>query len=231
MEIKLNFKELLVMIGITFLGTTMSFGQGTDSTKSTLKGRWLIETNTGFGGIQPANTGMVLKVTNGTALWNIGGEAGYFVTNRLAIKLGLGFGNLATGASATNTGGESGSAAGEAGEGGSSAGEAGEGGSTGGAAIPGSGGSAIAGLGTILSYKVGAKYYLLDRIPFQIDVSGINVSNYNFELGFQGGYAFFLGEKKNISIEPGLRYSLPLQSNPGTINNMFQANVGFSIFF
>ena len=221
-------KKVILILNICLIAS-VAMAQDSTKTSPVSKGTWLIESNTGFGNIQPANTGMSLRISNGSALWNIGGEGGYFIADRLALKLGFGIGNFATGATSTG-GGESGSGAGEAGEGGSGAGEAGEGGS-GNAATPGTGGTAIQGLGTILSYKIGAKYYLLDRVPLQVDFSGTNVSGYNYELGFQGGYAFFLGDKKNISIEPGLRYSFPVTQKVGTIDNMFQMNVGFALLF
>ncbi len=60
----------------------------------TEKGSWLIEANTGFGGAglgHAANTGFGLISVDGTTIWSIGGEAGYFVVNDLAIKAGLGY--------------------------------------------------------------------------------------------------------------------------------------------
>ena len=45
-------------------------------------------------------------------------------------------------------------------------------------------------------------------------------------LGFQGGIAFFLGDM--VSIEPSIRYNLSLNSD--SFENIFQAQIGFSIF-
>lgn len=225
-------KKLILMCNMMFVVTVVALAQETTANTSTSKGTWLIETNTGFGGIHPANTGLSFRMTNGSALWNIGGEGGYFLTNRLALKVGLGFGNFATGSSAIRSTSESGTGGGEGAEGGAGLGEAGETGSGGTATIiPGTGGQTIAGLGAILSYKLGVKYYLIDRIPLQIDFSGTNVSGYNFEVGMQAGYAFFLGQSKNISIEPGVRYSIPVIQRPGTIGNQLQMNIGFAFMF
>jgi hypothetical protein len=59
------------------------------------KGSWLIEANTGFGGdavaAHGANTGFGLYSIDGTTVWSIGGEAGYFIADDLALKVGLGY--------------------------------------------------------------------------------------------------------------------------------------------
>lgn len=228
MKQSILFISLMLVVIFTSVAQEKSFNP-------IAKGNWLIEANTGFGNIQPANTGLFFKVSNGKTLWNVGGEAGFFIADGLAVKLGLGYGNLATGASNFGEGsegggeGSEGGGLGEAGERGSGLGEAAEGGEGGGSV--GSGGAAIAGLGSILSYKVGLKYYLLEKFPLQVDFSGTSVSNYNYEVGFQAGYALFLGEKKNVSIEPGIRYSIPLSNKVGTIDDQFQFNVGFAYHF
>lgn len=58
------------------------------------EGSWVVEANTGFGASQwghTANTGIGLYSIDGITVWSIGGEAGYFVMDDLAIKLGLGY--------------------------------------------------------------------------------------------------------------------------------------------
>ncbi|TCK69065.1 hypothetical protein DFQ05_0577 [Winogradskyella wandonensis] len=59
------------------------------------KGSWVIEANTGFGGdgvaAQGANTGFGLYSVDGTTVWAIGAEAGYFLADDLALKVGLGY--------------------------------------------------------------------------------------------------------------------------------------------
>ncbi len=58
----------------------------------TSKGKWLIEANTGFGsGV--GSTAFGLTSEDGNTAYNIGAEAGYFVMNDLAVKVGLGFGD------------------------------------------------------------------------------------------------------------------------------------------
>ncbi len=82
---------------------------------------------------------------------------------------------------------------------------------------------------SVFTYKLGAKYYLNGKIPFEIDLSGSNMDylvDKPLFLGLSGGYAFFLGDK--LSIEPGLKYIAPL-NNKDFLNSGFQFNVGFSI--
>ena len=80
------------------------------------------------------------------------------------------------------------------------------------------------------SYKVGAKYYLLNKFPLEASYTGSSINdadeNPSF-LGLQGGYAWFVG--KNISIEPGLRYNISL--NEDYSKSVFQLNVGFALHF
>ncbi|WP_111307583.1 hypothetical protein [Confluentibacter sediminis] len=84
---------------------------------------------------------------------------------------------------------------------------------------------------SIFTYKVGAKYYILSMIPLQIDVTGATIKDADENplwLGLQGGYAIFLGN--NVSIEPGLRYSLSLNEE-ATDEGVFQARIGFALHF
>tara|TARA_R110002049_G_scaffold76250_1_gene196075 strand:- start:22092 stop:22643 length:552 start_codon:yes stop_codon:yes gene_type:complete len=84
---------------------------------------------------------------------------------------------------------------------------------------------------SLFSYKIGAKYYIISQIPVQIDVNGASsdvFSDNPLWLGLQGGYAFFLG--KNVSIEPGLRYSLSLNEDV-TDEGIFEARIGFALHF
>ena len=62
----------------------------------TAKGKYLIEANTGFGGGglgvgHTANTSFGLVSIDGTTIWSIGAEGGYFVADDLAVKVGLGY--------------------------------------------------------------------------------------------------------------------------------------------
>jgi hypothetical protein len=83
---------------------------------------------------------------------------------------------------------------------------------------------------SIFSYKIGAKYYVLNVIPVQVDYSGASIKDYDENpsyLGFQAGYAVFLGN--NVSIEPGIRFNKSL--NEDFYNDVFQLNVGFALHF
>jgi len=55
------------------------------------EGSWVIEANTGFGESSIANTGFALRSIDGNTAWSVGGEAGYFVMENLAVKAGLGY--------------------------------------------------------------------------------------------------------------------------------------------
>ncbi len=80
------------------------------------------------------------------------------------------------------------------------------------------------------SYKLGAKYYIINMIPVQIDYSGSSTKDFDENpsyLGFQAGYAVFLGQ--NVSIEPGIRFNKSL--NEDFYNDAFQLNIGFALHF
>ncbi|MHC0442286.1 hypothetical protein [Flavobacterium sp. 3-210] len=81
-----------------------------------------------------------------------------------------------------------------------------------------------------ISYKVGAKYYLLNKFPLEASYTGASVKDANENpsyLGLQGGYAWFIGN--NVSIEPGLRYNISMNEDYG--KDVFQFNVGFALHF
>lgn len=84
----------------------------------------------------------------------------------------------------------------------------------------------------VFSYKVGAKYYLLNKFPLEASFSGASIENANENpsyFGLQGGYAWFIGP--NISLEPGLRYNITLNDNYGSGKDIFQLNIGFALHF
>jgi hypothetical protein len=62
----------------------------------TAEGKWLIEANTNFGTPVGSNTSFSYATSNGDSAYTIGAEAGYFVIDDLAIKLGLGYGGMKT---------------------------------------------------------------------------------------------------------------------------------------
>jgi Outer membrane protein beta-barrel domain len=86
---------------------------------------------------------------------------------------------------------------------------------------------------SVFSYKIGAKYYVINTIPFELSYNGVTFSDNNGKnpsfLGIQGGYAIFLGN--NVSIEPGLRYNYSLLKKEDGGVSAFQFNVGFALHF
>ena len=169
---------------IIVLALALAISAGTYA--QTEEGSFLIEANTSFasiGGVLGGGTGFTLSSTDGSTIWNIGGEGGYFVKDNLALKFGLGYGD-------------------------------------------------IDGI-TLFSWRVGAKYYVNNSIPFQVDFTGQNSDELFFGenstyLGLQGGYAIFIGESKRVSFEPSLRYNISLNSD--FFDDIFQIQAGFAIF-
>ncbi len=167
------------------------------SGEQTSKGKWLVEANTGFGGLgnsfgtgvgHSANTGIQFySIEDGGTGFNIGLEGGYFIINNLAIKAGLGYGSFSPDSDIvddTNT----------------------------------------------FSYKIGAKYYIINQIPVQLDYTGSSTKDVDDDpsyIGLQAGYAWFVGDM--ISIEPGFRYNL--STDDEVYANYFQLNVGFALHF
>lgn len=82
---------------------------------------------------------------------------------------------------------------------------------------------------TVLSYKIGAKYFISNVVPIQIDFGGLNSDGENaVTLGTQIGYAWFI--KDNIALEPALRYDHGLNDNASEVKTL-SARIGFSLFF
>jgi len=87
----------------------------------------------------------------------------------------------------------------------------------------------IKGLKGEFNYKVGAKYYILGKIPVASDFTGTSSDGTTRSwIGLQGGYAWFVA--KNVAIEPALRYNILVSDSPGH-KSFMQAKIGFSIFF
>jgi hypothetical protein len=81
------------------------------------------------------------------------------------------------------------------------------------------------------SYRLGAKYYIVNQFPVGLDLTGASIKDAAENpmwLGIQGGYALFLGN--NVALEPSVRYNHSLNENY-TDKGVFQFNVGFSLFF
>ena len=84
---------------------------------------------------------------------------------------------------------------------------------------------------SIFSYKLSAKYYIINTIPVQLDITGASyqdIPENPLWLGIQGGYAIFIGDM--VSIEPGLRYNLSLNED-FTDEGIFEFRVGFALHF
>ena len=84
---------------------------------------------------------------------------------------------------------------------------------------------------TVFSYKLGAKYYVISSIPFQVDITGSSIQDAPENalwLGLQGGYAIFLSD--HISVEPGLRYNLSLNEDFSD-EGIFEFRIGFALHF
>lgn len=84
------------------------------------------------------------------------------------------------------------------------------------------------------AYKIGAKYYIIDKIPVGLDFTGESITYKNSSvsdranwIGIQGGYAWFVS--KQIAIEPTLRYNFTTDDQKA--DSFFSANVGFALFF
>ena len=87
-------KRLMLTFAVIFALTWTAEGQ--TSGGQTDEGKWLIEANTGFGDIAAhgASTGFGLTSWEGSTIWSLGFEGGYFVMDDLAIKAGLGYTDL-----------------------------------------------------------------------------------------------------------------------------------------
>ena len=83
---------------------------------------------------------------------------------------------------------------------------------------------------TAITYRLGAKYYAMSKIPVTLDVTGASTEADEdpMWLGIGAGYAFFLGD--NVSIEPGLRYNMSLNSDYSE-DAVIQFNIGFALHF
>ena len=84
---------------------------------------------------------------------------------------------------------------------------------------------------SIFNYKVGAKYYILGRVPVQIDITGGHIEDVEDQplwLGVQGGYAIMLNEQ--IALEPTIRYNTGLNEG-NSDQNIVELRMGFVLFF
>lgn len=170
-----------ILFALAFCGTTLAVN-AQDTHPSLQKGKWLVETNLSPFSLN-RTTGFSFASNDGNNEWSVGGEAGFFAADKLAIKLGLGVNGV---------GGDVESA-------------------------------------TVLNYKIGAKYYVANVLPIQVDFGGLNSEGDNATLlGLQLGYAWFV--KDNIAIEPSVRYDHGLNDNSSNVKTV-SARIGFSLHF
>lgn len=75
----------------------MTVFTGTNAfSQSTSQGTWMVEANTRLASVTEnitaiPSTGFSFFTSDGTTIWSIGGEAGYFIMDDLALKAGLGY--------------------------------------------------------------------------------------------------------------------------------------------
>lgn len=85
-------KKIILTMAAVF---AVSFANAQDkkdgASGQTSKGKWLVEANTGFGAVTGANTSFGYYSQGDVKAMSLGAEAGYFVMDDLAIKLGIGY--------------------------------------------------------------------------------------------------------------------------------------------
>lgn len=82
---KLNLKLLLLLLSVSFISNAQV---------QTKRGNFFIEAGTSaFGDISKkgASTGLVLFSSNGTTIYSVGAEGGFFISDNFGLKIGLGF--------------------------------------------------------------------------------------------------------------------------------------------
>ena len=89
-------KKLLLCSAIAVFGLSNINAQDADRGGNALsEGSWVIEANTGSW--TTGGTSFSLTSEDGSTMWSIGAEAGYFVMDDLAIKAGLGYSDFGDG--------------------------------------------------------------------------------------------------------------------------------------
>ena len=85
---------------LTVFAFSFSNAQDDDSSGATSQGKWLIEANTGNAML--GSTSFMFSSQDGNTTYNLGLDGGYFVSDNLAIKAGLGFGGADIGGSSAS---------------------------------------------------------------------------------------------------------------------------------
>ncbi|ARV08744.1 hypothetical protein BTO05_03480 [Winogradskyella sp. PC-19] len=86
---------------LTVFAFSFSNAQDDDSSGATSQGKWLIEANTGNAML--GSTSFMFSSQDGNTTYNLGLDGGYFVSDNLAIKAGLGFGGADIGGSSASS--------------------------------------------------------------------------------------------------------------------------------
>ena len=82
----------LFLVGALALFGAMNAQTAKSSNGATAKGKWVVEANTGSA--TTGSTAFTLSsVDGGNTSWSVGAEGGYFVADKLAVKVGLGYGD------------------------------------------------------------------------------------------------------------------------------------------
>ena len=80
----------LFLVGALALVGAVNAQTAKSTNGATAKGKWVIEANTGSA--TTGSTAFTLSsVDGGNTSWSVGAEGGYFVEDKLAVKLGLGY--------------------------------------------------------------------------------------------------------------------------------------------
>lgn len=85
-------KILLFTVLLVFGYTANAQDEDNDSGGALSKGSWVVEANTGSWAT--GNTAFSLLSVDGETAWSAGADAGYFVAEDLALKVGLGYTDL-----------------------------------------------------------------------------------------------------------------------------------------
>jgi hypothetical protein len=81
---------------------------------------------------------------------------------------------------------------------------------------------------TSTTYKIGAQYYIMGKIPVGVDYTGFSSEGTNASwIGIEGGYAWFLGS--NVAVTPKLRYNATMDEAIAVSG--FLGLFGFALYF
>jgi len=90
-----NIMKKIMLAAVIAVITMVSVNAQSDNSGQTSKGKWLIEANTGS--MATGNTAFTLTSVDGSTYWSAGVDAGYFMMDDLALKVGLGYSDFGGG--------------------------------------------------------------------------------------------------------------------------------------